>query len=100
MSPFHNNPDFYNQPILLSDEYQKVPEAFLERFFGDYNLCELRALLAEISETCLTTDAPPFDEAEKRADLILLFKNLECLFEAAFVLKTTRQNYQTSMEEH
>ena len=97
MSPFHNHPNFYNYPIVLSEEYQKVPEAFLERFFGDYNLSELRAWLAEISELCLTTDAPPFDEAWKRADLVLLFKNLECLFEAACVLKTARQNYQTPM---
>jgi len=87
MSPFHNHPNFYNQPVLLSKENQKDPTAFLERFFGDYNLCELRAWLAEISETCLTTDTAPFDDAAKRADLILFFKNIECLFEAALILK-------------
>jgi len=87
MSPFHNHCDFFNQPILLSKELQKDPAAFLDRFFGDYSLCELRAWLAEITETCLTTDMPPFDEAGKRADLMLLFKNVECLFEAALILK-------------
>jgi len=87
MSPFHNHPGFYNQPILLSMEHQKEPLAFLKRFFGDYNLCELRTWLAEISETCLTTDTPPFDEGGKRADLILFLKNVERLFEAALILK-------------
>jgi hypothetical protein len=87
MSPFHNHPSFFNQPILLSKEHTKDPATFLDRFFGDYNLSELRAWLADISETCLTTDTPPFDEAGKRADLILFFKNVEHLFETALILK-------------
>jgi len=87
MSLFHNHPDFYRRPILLSEEYQNNPSAFLDTFFGDYNLCDLRAMLAETLETCLTTDTPPFDAPEKRADLILFFKNVECLFEAAYLLR-------------
>jgi len=43
MSHFHNHPHFFNQPILLSKERQNDPKAFLERFFDDYNMCELRA---------------------------------------------------------
>jgi len=87
MSLFHNHPDFYNHPILLSGEFKKDPASFLNRFFGDYSLSDLRAMHAEILEVCLTTKAPPFDIAEKRADLILLFKNMECLWEAAFLLE-------------
>lgn len=86
MSPFHNHSNFYNQPILLSKDYTKDPAAFLERFFGDYSLSELRAWLAEVSETCLTTDTPPFDESGKRADLLLFLKNVEYLYEAAYLL--------------
>ena len=92
MSLFHNHPDFYRHPILLSEECRKNPSAFLERFFSDYNLCDLRAMLAEILETCLTTNTPPFDEPEKRADLILFLKNIECLFEAAFLLNADKQD--------
>jgi len=87
MSLFHNHPDFYRHPILLSEECKKNPSAFLDKFFGEYNLCDLRTTLAEISETCPTTDTPPFDAPEKRADLILFFKNVECLFEAASLLR-------------
>jgi len=87
MLSFHKHPGFYNRPILLSEEFQKDPLIFLGRFFGDYSLCELRTWLAEISETCLTTDTAPFDEAGKRADLILFLKNVEHLFEAALILK-------------
>ena len=68
-------------------EDQKDPMAFLERFFCDYNLFELRIWLSELSETCLTTDTPPFDEGGKRADLILFLKNIELLFEATLMLK-------------
>jgi len=100
MSPFHNHPDFYNQPILLSKEYTKDPTAFLERFFGDYSLCELRAWLADISETCLTSDTPPFDEAGKRADLMLLLKNIEYLLEAVSLLRAGSRDNQISPTEN
>ena len=86
MSRYFQNPDFYNKPVSLPDEYRNDPVAFLEHFFSDYHLIDLRSFLDEILETCLTTDNPPFDKPEKRADIILLHKNIELLFEAAFML--------------
>jgi hypothetical protein len=56
------------------------------RYFR-HTIVLLQALLAGIIETCLTTETAPFGEAEKRADLILLFKNIKCLLEAALLLK-------------
>jgi hypothetical protein len=87
MSLFHNHPGFYRHPVLLSEECRKNPSAFLDNFFGDYNLCDLRNMLAETLETCLTTDTPPYDDPGKRADLILFFKNVEWQFEAALLLR-------------
>ena len=88
MSLFHNHPDFYRHPIHLSEEHRKNPSVFLHKFFNDYNLCDLRAMLAEIAETCLTTNTPPFNESDKRGNLILLLKNMECLLEVAFIVAT------------
>jgi len=90
MSLFREHFEFYNQPILLPEEYQKNPVTFLERFFSDYHLCDLREILEDILETCLTTDNPPFNDPEKRADIILLHKNVMCLFETAFLLKGSK----------
>lgn len=86
MSHYFEHLDFYNNPVRLHKEYRNDPIAFLEKFFLDYHLVDLRAFQDEILENCLTTDSPPFDNPEKRADIILLHKNMELLFEAAFLI--------------
>ena len=86
MSHYFQHRDFYNNVVQLSEDYQKDPIVFLEKFFSDYHLVDLRSFQDEMLETCLTTDCPPFDNPEKRADTILLHKNIELLFEAAFLI--------------
>jgi hypothetical protein len=86
MSHYLEHLQFYNQPVRLSQEFKKAPITFLHRFFCDYHLADLRQLQKEILETCLTTDIPPFCDPAKRADLLLLHKNVELLFEAAFLI--------------
>ena len=86
LSNYFEHLDFYNNPIRLPEEYRSDPIAFLEDFFCDYHLVDLRSIQDAILETCLTRDNPPFDNREKRASLILLHKNLELLFEATILL--------------
>jgi hypothetical protein len=90
MSQYLEHHQFYNKPILLSEEFRKSPLTFLERFFSDYHLCDLREMLENMLETCLTTDNPPFNDPENRADIILFCKNVVCLFETAFLLKDSK----------
>jgi len=86
MSHYFQHLDFYNNAIRLPEEYRNDPMGYLKKFFLDYHLVDLRTFQDEILETCLTTDSPPFDNPEKRADIILLHKNIELLFEAAFLI--------------
>ncbi len=86
MSHYLLHEDFYNNVVRLPKDLISDPMQYLKEFFLDYNLVDLRISLDEILEACLTTDNPPFDSPERRADLILLHKNLELLFEAAFLL--------------
>ncbi|HEX9512971.1 MAG TPA: hypothetical protein VF939_20920 [Puia sp.] len=74
------------QPVRLTDAEKDDPYAVLESVFWDYSLGELRSSFAEVTEACLTTDNDPFDRAEKRADLLLLFKNLERFVEAGWLI--------------
>lgn len=86
MSPSLKLPEFYNQLIRLSEEQRANPYDILEGFFCDYKLSELRNLLREMLETCLTTDEPPFGVAERRADLLLYIPKMEELLEAAYIV--------------
>ena len=88
MSYYLKHPEFFNQPLLLSEELQKDPGAILYRFFTDYNLSELREYLDEMQQTCLTTDNSPFDVPTKRGDLLLLIKNITRLLEAAYLIQS------------
>ena len=86
MSEFLNHPDFFNEPVLLSEAERNDPIKVLRDFFADYRLSELRQLLGDIQEICLTTDQPPFSDPQRRADYLLYERNLVGLLEAAFVL--------------
>jgi|SRR6186713_847220 len=91
MSVFLQQAEFYNLPIHLTDEQKANLPQVLANFFVDYRLSELRDLLSQIDEVCLTTNTWPFCEPEKRADLILYHKKLEILFEATFLIAEQHQ---------
>jgi hypothetical protein len=86
MLPFQIQSEFYNQPFLLSEDQAINPASVHADFFTDYNLSEVREILASITETCLTCDSFHYDTAEKRADFIHFQKKLEWLLEAAFMV--------------
>ena len=86
MSHYLNHPEFYGNPVLLTDTERQDPNGVLRDFFEDYNLAELRQINQDIKEVCLTTDRPPFSESENRADHLLYQDKLMRVLEAAFVI--------------
>jgi len=97
MSQFQTQSEFYNQPCLLSEEQGVNPVGVAADFFTDYNLSEVREILASITETCLTSDTYYFDSAEKRADFIHFQKKLEILLEAAFIIAKDKPSNNASL---
>jgi len=92
MLSFQAHPEFYNQPFLLSEDQAINPASVAGDFFTDYNLSEVREILASITETCLTCDVYHFDSADKRADFIHFQKKLELLLEAAFMIAKSQSS--------
>jgi hypothetical protein len=86
MSPFQLHPEFYNLPVLLSEEQREKPAIVLDDFFADYNLSEVREILNDSAEVCLTSDIHPYEAGEKRADFMHFQQKLERLLEAAFLI--------------
>jgi hypothetical protein len=86
MSEFLNHPEFYNQPVCLTDDEINFPFNVIDRFFTDYSLSDIRTIHDEIKEICLTTDAPPFANGNQRSDFLFYLNNLIRFLEAAFVL--------------
>ncbi|MHA4807910.1 hypothetical protein ACX0G9_07380 [Flavitalea flava] len=86
MSQFLKQAEFYDQVILLSGKERKDPFLVIERFFSDYRLHECRHYLWAMVEACLTTDNTGFSDPDERGGLLLRYKDLEELLEAAFLL--------------
>lgn len=86
MSQYLEQPGLFDQVIRLGEDGKKEPFRVLERFFSDYRLHECRHHLWTMVQACLTTDNTEFNEPEERADLLLRYKDLEELLEAAWLL--------------
>jgi hypothetical protein len=86
MLPLSNHPKLYDQPVSLTKEEIKTPGQVLKKFFEDYRLSELRFILWEMVETCLTTENTQFSDAEDRANLLHQYKDLERLLEATSII--------------
>jgi len=59
-------------------QHLKAMEAILE----ETSVQELDDFLWEMTVACLTTDAPPFNRAAKRADLLLNYNRIKALLAA------------------
>ena len=81
------NPD---QSILrLSPEEIREPFSILEDLCADFSLSQLRNSLSETLEICLMED-DIFRDADKRAQVISVYKIMERLVEAVFVIISYR----------
>lgn len=98
MSQFLAQQDLFDNAIHLSDEEMQEPMLVIERFFGDYRLHECRHHLWTMVETCLTTDNDGFSDAEERGNLLLHYRDLERLLEAAALLMSKRVQDTPSAE--
>ncbi|NII25160.1 hypothetical protein HB364_08720 [Pseudoflavitalea sp. X16] len=74
------------QLLLLSEEEQKQPVKVLDAFFDCYHLKDLREVLWDWLVAALGTDSGIYDRGRERSNLIFLYKQIELLYEAAYVI--------------
>jgi hypothetical protein len=73
-------------PTRLTEEQIQNPSQVVYNFFFDYNPAEVRAHLENFLECALTTDNPPFSNANDRSAIWVFTRQLEKLLEAAYVI--------------
>lgn len=78
--------NFFDKPYLLTKEQKKNPALVFNDFFRDAKLSEARACLLEIVIACTTSDSDEFAEPKQRDHLIHFCKQVEVIFEAAYIL--------------
>ncbi len=98
MSVFYQHKEFYNQPILLTEEDKQNPHLVMERFFDDYSLVEVRERLEEARTACQRSNFPPFDDGTERTDQELFFSHLTEIVEASQLLVEATKKKKTKWE--
>lgn len=86
MQPFDLHPEFYNQPIWLTEEEKLQPMIVIKQFFEDVKLIEVKQLLSSLLEVALTRSNTIYDEASERDAVLCFCKRLEKMTEAANVI--------------
>jgi ribosome biogenesis protein Nip4 len=86
MQPFDLHPEFYNQPIWLSEEEKKDPLSVMREFFGDVKLGEVRQHIVNLLEVALASDNSIYADARERDAVMCFVKQLEKAIEAMSVL--------------
>lgn len=82
MHNFELHPEFYNQPILLTEEEKKDPSTVIKQFFEDVKLVEVRTHLHNLLEVALTRSNTIYDEARERDTVLCFVEQLEKVIEA------------------
>lgn len=86
MHNFELHPEFYNQPILLTEEEKKDPSTVIKQFFEDVKLVEARMHLHNLLEVALTRPNTIYDDASERDKVLCFIKDFEKVIEAGCVL--------------
>lgn len=79
------------QTKWLTDEEKKSPFGIIESYFYDHSIGEVRDFYAQVQRSCLTIDQVPWNDAEKRADLLLYNQKTGKLLEAIWVIMIERE---------
>ncbi|MEI6265457.1 MAG: hypothetical protein WCP74_10135 [Sphingobacteriia bacterium] len=85
MYPFDLHPEFYNNPILLTEEEKLNPTDVIKEFFSEVNLIEVRWHISNLIEVALTRPNTIYDDSMERDEILAFSKQLEKLVEAAKV---------------
>lgn len=69
----------------------------IEKILGETSVDELNGFLWEMVVACLTTDAPPFSQAGKRADLLLNYQRVRAFLAAgAEIVSSATTEYRAA----
>ena len=86
MHNFELHPEFYNQPILLTEEEKKDPSTVIKQFFEDVKPVEARIHLYNLLEVALTRPNTIYDDASERDEVLCFIKNFEKMIEAVSLI--------------
>ncbi|WP_205513025.1 hypothetical protein [Longitalea arenae] len=95
----NKHPQWYNQPLRLTQEQKRDPLPVLDDFFECYHLNEVRQTLWEWLTEVLSSQRSIAIEPLDRNNHIYFYEKIEGIIEAAFILKNKIQKRRRKKEK-
>lgn len=86
MRALNKHPDWYNQPLRLTEDERQNPRLVIETFFESYHLQEVREILWKWMVEIVSSSRSISQEGKQRNDHIYFYEQMEALVEAAFLI--------------
>jgi hypothetical protein len=87
MRTCNNHPQWYNQPLRLTEEQRKDPVSVLIDFFECYHLNDFRDLFWKWLVEVLSSSGSISAEALERGNHIFFYEKMEMLIEACYLIR-------------
>lgn len=86
MRTCNNHPQWYNQPLRLTEEQRRNPMLVINEFFQCYHLNDVRDLFWKWLVEVLSSPGSISAEALERGNSIFFYEKIELLIEACYML--------------
>lgn len=96
---YNNHPQWYNQPLRLTEEQKQNPQLVLDDFFQCYHLNDIREILWEWLTEVISSPHSISNEGQNRNNHFYFYEKIEELIEAAFVMRS-EINQSVKDQEH
>jgi hypothetical protein len=86
MRTCNHHPQWYNQPLRLTEEERQNPKMVVEDFFECYHLNDVREILWKWTVAIVSSPGNISSEPLERSNHIYFYEKMEALVEASFLL--------------
>lgn len=86
MRTCNHHPQWYNQPLRLTEEERQNPKMVVEDFFECYHLNDVREILWKWTVAIVSSPGNISSEPLERSNHIYFYEKMEALVEATYML--------------
>jgi hypothetical protein len=94
MKTYNKHPQWYNQPLRLTDEQLDNPLLVLDDFFQCFHLNETREILWQWLTAIISSPGSISSEPLERSNHLYFYEKIEEVIEAAFILRELKKSNQ------
>lgn len=87
MRTCNHHPQWYNQPLRLTEEERQNPLLVINDFFESYHLQDVREILWNWIVEIISSSGSISSEPLERSNHIYFYEKMEALLEACYILK-------------